>query len=71
MPAVSENLFRVGNVEVMIFVEIMLASTMNAVFVAFFALLTSAFRNRAELHAEILALRHQLAAGAAPAVPGE
>jgi hypothetical protein len=45
----------------MIFVEIMLASTMTAVFVAFFALLTSTFQNRAELHTEILALRHQLA----------
>ena len=32
------------NAEVMIFVEIMLASTMNAVFVAFFALLTSTFQ---------------------------
>jgi len=31
----------------MIFVEIMLASTMNAVFVACFALLTSTFQNRA------------------------
>lgn len=40
--------------------EIMLASTMNAVFVAFFALLTSTFQTRAHLHAEILALRHQL-----------
>ena len=58
---VSENSVRVGNAEVMIFVEIMLASTMNAVFVACFALLTSTFQNRAELHAEILALRHQLA----------
>ena len=45
----------------MILVEIMLASTMNAVFVAFFALVTSTFHNRADLHAEILALRHQLA----------
>jgi hypothetical protein len=61
IPVVSENSVRVGNAEVMIFVEIMLASTMNAVFVACFALLTSTFQNRAELHAEILALRHQLA----------
>jgi len=45
----------------MIFVEIMLASTMNAVFVAFFALVTSTFQNRADLHAEMLALRQQLA----------
>jgi len=60
-PVVSENSVRFGNAEVMIFVEIMLASTMNAVFVACFALLTSTFQNRAELHAEILALRHQLA----------
>ena len=58
---VSENSVLAGNAEVMILVEIMLASTMNAVFVAFFALVTSTFHNRAELHAEILALRHQLA----------
>src|SRR5437016_4335376 len=60
-PVVSENSVLAGNAEVMILVEIMLASTMNAVFVAFFALVTSTFHNRAELHAEILALRHQLA----------
>ena len=41
----------VGDAEVMIFVEIMLASTMNVVFIAFFALLTSTFRSRARLHA--------------------
>ena len=58
---VSENSVLAGKAEVMILVEIMLASTMNAVFVAFFALVTSTFHNRADLHAEILALRHQLA----------
>jgi putative transposase len=45
----------------MILVEIRLPSTMNAVFVALFALVTSTFQNRAALDAEILALRHQLA----------
>ena len=58
---ISENSVRAGNAEVMILVEIMLDSTMNAVFVAFFAMVTSTFQNRAALHAEILALRHQLA----------
>ena len=58
---VSENSVRAGNAEVMILVEIMLASTMNAFFVAVFALVTSTFQNRADRHAEILALRHQLA----------
>ena len=38
---VSENSVLAGNAEVMILVEIMLASTMNAVFVAFFALVIS------------------------------
>jgi putative transposase len=57
----SENSVRAGNAEVMILVEIRVPSTMNAVFVALFALVTSTFQNRAALHAEILALRHQLA----------
>jgi hypothetical protein len=61
-PVLSENSVRAGNAEVMILVEIRLPSTMNAVFVALFALVTSTFQNRAALHAEILALRHQLAA---------
>ena len=34
---------------------------MSSLFVAFFALVTSSFRTRAALQAEILALRHQLA----------
>src|SRR6516165_2038852 len=39
----------------------MVASTMNSVLVALFALFASSFRVRAALQAEILALRHQLA----------
>jgi len=39
----------------------MVATTMSPLFVAFFALVTSSFRTRAALQAEILALRHQLA----------
>src|SRR3989440_8271276 len=41
--------------------EIMVATTMNSLFVALFALVASSFRTRAALQAEILALRHQLA----------
>jgi hypothetical protein len=41
--------------------EIMVATTMSSLFVAFFALIASTFRTRAALQAEILALRHQLA----------
>jgi transposase InsO family protein len=39
----------------------MVASTMNSVLVALFALFPSSFRSRAVLQAEIVALRHQLA----------
>jgi hypothetical protein len=39
----------------------MVASTMNSVLVALFALFASSFRDRAALQAKILALRHQLA----------
>src|SRR5260370_29137221 len=39
----------------------MVATTMSSLFVALFALVTSSFRTRASLQAEILALRHQLA----------
>src|SRR5215469_2725349 len=39
----------------------MVATTMSSLFVAFFALIASTLRTRAALHAEILALRHQLA----------
>src|SRR5690349_610885 len=49
-PVLSENSVRAGNAEVMILVEIRLPSTMNAVFVALFALVTSTFQNRAALH---------------------
>jgi hypothetical protein len=42
----------------MIFVGIMLASTMNAVFRRTFRSGHLTFQNRADLHAEILALRH-------------
>ena len=43
------------------FVRIMVATTMSFLFVSLFALVASSFRTRASLHAEILALRHQLA----------
>jgi hypothetical protein len=49
------------NTEVPIIREIMVATTMSSLFVAFFTLLASTFRTRAALQAEILALRHQLA----------
>src|SRR5207237_3621405 len=39
----------------------MVASMMNSLFVALFALVASSFRARAALQVEILALRHQLA----------
>ena len=39
----------------------MVATTMNSLFVALFALVASSFRTRAALQTEILALRHQLA----------
>ena len=42
--------------------EIIVATTMSSLFVAFFALIAATFRTRAALQAEILALRHQLAA---------
>src|SRR5262249_39840196 len=38
-----------------------MVATMSSLFVAFFALIASTFRTRADLQAEILALRHQLA----------
>ena len=38
-----------------------MATTMSSLFVTFFALIASTFRTRAALHAEIFALRHQLA----------
>ena len=39
----------------------MVATTMNSLFVALFALVASSFRTRAAMQAEIVALRHQLA----------
>ena len=57
----TENSVRTENTEVPIIREIMVATTMNSLFVALFAWLTSSFRIRAALQAEILALRHQLA----------
>ena len=53
-----KNSVRAGNTLVMIFVGIMLASTMNAVFRRTFRSGHLTFQNRADLHAEILALRH-------------
>src|SRR5215469_12172776 len=58
---VTENSVRSENTGVPISREIMVATTMSSLFVAFFALIVSTFRTRAALHAEILALRHQLA----------
>ena len=58
---VTENSVRSENTGVPIIREIMVATTMSSLFVAFFALLASTFRTRAALQAEILALRHQLA----------
>ncbi len=57
----TENPIRSENTEVLIIREIMVATTMSSLFVAFFALLASSFRTRAALQVEILALRHQLA----------
>jgi hypothetical protein len=47
--------------EVTIIRGMTVASTMNSVLVALFALFASIFRDRTALQAEILALRHQLA----------
>ena len=58
---VTENSVRSENTGVPIIREIMVATTMSSLFVAFFALIASTFRTRAALQAEILALRHQLA----------
>jgi putative transposase len=58
---VTEYSVRYENTEVPIIHEIMVATTMSSLFVAFFTLLASTFRTRAALQAEILALRHQLA----------
>ena len=60
-PVVAENSVRSENTGVPTIHEIMVATTMSSLFVAFFALVTSSFRTRAALQAEILALRHQLA----------
>jgi hypothetical protein len=57
----TENSARCENAEVTIIHGMMVASTMNSVLVALFALFASSFRARAALQAEILALRHQLA----------
>ena len=57
----TENSVRFENAEVTIIRGMMVASTMNSVLVALFALFASSFRDRAALQAEILALRHQLA----------
>jgi hypothetical protein len=61
-PAVhTENSVRSENAGVPTIREIMVATTMSSLFVAFFALVASSFRTRAALQTEILALRHQLA----------
>ena len=57
----TENPVRSENTGVPTIREIIVGTTMNSPFVAFFALLASTFRTRAALQAEILALRHQLA----------
>ena len=61
LPVVTEASVRSENAEVTIIRAIMVATTMSSLFVALFALVTSSFRTRASLQAEILALRHQLA----------
>jgi hypothetical protein len=61
LAVVAENSVRSENTWVPTIREIMVATTMSSLFVAFFALVTSSFRTRAALQAEILALRHQLA----------
>lgn len=58
---VTEYSVRSENTGVPIIREIMVATTMSSLFVAFFTLLASTFRTHAALQAEILALRHQLA----------
>src|SRR6516162_2134522 len=58
---VTENSVRSENTGVPIIREIMVATTMSSLFVAFFALIASTFRTPAALQTEILALRHQLA----------
>jgi hypothetical protein len=60
-PVVTEYSVRSENTEVPIIREILVATAMSSLFVAFFTLLASTFRTRAALQAEILALRHQLA----------
>ena len=57
----TENSVRSENTGVPTIREIIVATTMSSLFVAFFALTASTFRTRAALQAEILALRHQLA----------
>jgi hypothetical protein len=57
----TENSVRSENTGVPIILEIMVATTMSSLFVAFFALIASTFRTRAALQSEILALHHQLA----------
>ena len=57
----TENSVRSENTGVPTIREIIVATTMSSLFVAFFALLASTFRTRAALQVEILALRHQLA----------
>src|SRR5260370_16604226 len=61
LAVLNENSVRSENAEVTIIRAIMVATTMSSLFVALFALVTSSFRTRASLQAEILALRHQLA----------
>src|SRR5580704_790658 len=58
---VTEYSVRSENTGVPIIREIMVATTMSSLFVAFCSLLASTFRTHAALQAEILALRHQLA----------
>ena len=56
----TENSVRSENTGVPTIREIIVATTMSSLFVAFFALTASTFRTRAALQAEILALRQQL-----------
>jgi hypothetical protein len=55
---ITENSVRSENTGVPIIREMMVATTMSALFVALIALVASSFRTRDALQAEIVALRH-------------
>src|SRR5215467_5605000 len=57
----TENPVRIENAGFRSVCEIIIVSTMTPFFIALLALVTSTFRTRAALQAEIVALRHQIA----------